>query len=91
MPVVETRLDDPEGDAADLQPIRSVDHAGQIRERRARGPRAWASDQLTPTELNAKRSEKKKPIHQQRRIIREPGNGENSLGLGGHCAAPISG
>ena len=31
---VETRLDDPEGDAADLQPIRSVDHAGEVRRRR---------------------------------------------------------
>jgi hypothetical protein len=28
---VETRLDDPEGDAADLQPIRSVDHNGEVR------------------------------------------------------------
>jgi hypothetical protein len=28
---IETRLDDPEGDAADLQPIRSVDHAGEVR------------------------------------------------------------
>jgi excinuclease ABC subunit C len=31
---VETRLDDPEGDAEDLQPVRSVDHAGQVRPRR---------------------------------------------------------
>jgi excinuclease ABC subunit C len=31
---VETRLDDPEGDAEDLQPIRSVDHAGEVRKRR---------------------------------------------------------
>jgi excinuclease ABC subunit C len=29
--MIETRLDDPEGDAADLQPIRSVDHSGEIR------------------------------------------------------------
>jgi excinuclease ABC subunit C len=29
--LIETRLDDPEGDAADLQPIRSVDHLGQVR------------------------------------------------------------
>lgn len=28
---VETRLDDPEGDAEDLQPIRSVDHRGEVR------------------------------------------------------------
>lgn len=28
---IETRLDDPEGDAADLQPIRSVDHTGEVR------------------------------------------------------------
>jgi hypothetical protein len=28
---VETRLDDPEGDAMDLQPIRSVDHNGEVR------------------------------------------------------------
>jgi excinuclease ABC subunit C len=31
---VETRLDDPLGDAADLQPIRSVDHRGEVRQRR---------------------------------------------------------
>jgi excinuclease ABC subunit C len=28
---VETRLDDPDGDAGDLQPIRSVDHRGEVR------------------------------------------------------------
>ncbi|HEY0004201.1 MAG TPA: excinuclease ABC subunit UvrC [Pyrinomonadaceae bacterium] len=33
---IETRLDDPEGDAADLQPIRSVDQLGRLRERRRR-------------------------------------------------------
>jgi excinuclease ABC subunit C len=33
-PDVETRLDDPEGDAEDLQPIRSVDHRGEVRGRR---------------------------------------------------------
>ncbi|HEX8143961.1 MAG TPA: excinuclease ABC subunit UvrC [Pyrinomonadaceae bacterium] len=42
--LIETRLDDPEGDAADLQPIRSVDHLGQVREprrsRRKRGERS---------------------------------------------------
>ena len=32
--VVETRLDDPEGDAEDLQPIRSVDHNGEVRQKR---------------------------------------------------------
>ncbi|MFN2482691.1 MAG: excinuclease ABC subunit UvrC [Pyrinomonadaceae bacterium] len=41
---VETRLDDPEGDAADLQPIRSVDHRGEVRRRtkstRKRGERS---------------------------------------------------
>jgi hypothetical protein len=31
---VETRLVDPEGDAEDLQPIRSVDHEGHLRPRR---------------------------------------------------------
>jgi excinuclease ABC subunit C len=31
---IETRLVDPEGDAEDLQPIRSVDHAGEVRARR---------------------------------------------------------
>jgi hypothetical protein len=31
---IETRLVDPEGDAEDLQPVRSVDHAGQVRPRR---------------------------------------------------------
>jgi excinuclease ABC subunit C len=34
--MIETRLDDPEGDAADLQPIRSVDHMGQLRTPRRR-------------------------------------------------------
>ncbi len=33
---IETRLDDPEGEAEDLQPIRSLDHEGQLRERRRR-------------------------------------------------------
>ena len=33
---IETRLDDPEGDAADLQPIRSVDHTGEVRRPRKR-------------------------------------------------------
>ncbi|HEX8492426.1 MAG TPA: excinuclease ABC subunit UvrC [Pyrinomonadaceae bacterium] len=33
---IETRLDDPEGEAEDLQPIRSVDQEGQVRKRRAR-------------------------------------------------------
>jgi excinuclease ABC subunit C len=31
---IETRLVDPEGDAEDLQPIRSVDHSGEVRQRR---------------------------------------------------------
>ena len=31
---IETRLVDPEGDAEDLQPIRAVDHAGEVRRRR---------------------------------------------------------
>ncbi len=32
---IETRLDDPEGDAEDLQPIRSVEHnSGEVRRRR---------------------------------------------------------
>ncbi|MDT5294181.1 MAG: excinuclease subunit [Acidobacteriota bacterium] len=31
---IETRLVDPEGDAEDLQPVRSVDHTGQVRARR---------------------------------------------------------
>ncbi len=31
---IETRLVDPDGDAEDLQPIRSVDHAGEVRQRR---------------------------------------------------------
>jgi excinuclease ABC subunit C len=41
---VETRLDDPEGDATDLQPIRSVDHRGEVLKRkkstRKRGERS---------------------------------------------------
>jgi excinuclease ABC subunit C len=31
---IETRLVDPEGDAEDLQPVRSVDHEGEVRRRR---------------------------------------------------------
>jgi UvrC RIbonuclease H-like domain/Helix-hairpin-helix domain len=31
---IETRLDDPEGDASDLQPIRAVDQTGRVLERR---------------------------------------------------------
>ncbi|HEX8687950.1 MAG TPA: hypothetical protein VF654_15680, partial [Pyrinomonadaceae bacterium] len=31
---IETRLVDPEGDAEDLQPVRSLDHAGEVRQRR---------------------------------------------------------
>ena len=43
--IIETRLDDPEGDAQDLQPIRSVDQLGQLRAaprrtRRKRGERS---------------------------------------------------
>jgi excinuclease ABC subunit C len=34
--LIETRLDDPEGEAQDLQPIRSVDQAGQLRTPRRR-------------------------------------------------------
>jgi excinuclease ABC subunit C len=33
---IETRLDDPEGEAEDLQPLRSVDHAGEVRTPRRR-------------------------------------------------------
>jgi hypothetical protein len=33
---IETRLDDPEGDAVDLQPIRSVNHLGEVRARKTR-------------------------------------------------------
>jgi excinuclease ABC subunit C len=33
---IETRLDDPSGEAEDLQPIRSVDHLGQVRQPRKR-------------------------------------------------------
>src|SRR5215204_1168638 len=31
---IETRLVDPDGDAEDLQPLRSVDHTGEVRQRR---------------------------------------------------------
>ncbi|MBD0372213.1 MAG: excinuclease ABC subunit UvrC [Pyrinomonadaceae bacterium] len=40
---VETRFDDPEGEAEDLQPIRSVDHKGELRKRIARRPRGERS------------------------------------------------
>ena len=33
---IETRLVDPEGEAEDLQPIRSVDHEGRLRQPRKR-------------------------------------------------------
>jgi excinuclease ABC subunit C len=37
--LIETRLDDPEGEAEDLQPIRSVDHKGEVRAPRRRSAR----------------------------------------------------
>ena len=37
--LIETRLDDPLGDAEDLQPIRSVDHTGEVRPARRRRTR----------------------------------------------------
>ena len=42
---IETRLDDPEGEAEDLQPIRSLDHTGEVRKKprqrtRKRGERS---------------------------------------------------
>jgi hypothetical protein len=33
---IETRLVDPEGGAEDLQPVRSVDHEGEVRQPRKR-------------------------------------------------------
>lgn len=50
LPVVETRLDDPEGDAEDLQPVRSVDHAGEVRKprRQKRGGRALGTRSTNP-------------------------------------------
>lgn len=47
--IVETRLDDPEGDAEDLQPIRSVDHNGEVRRpRRKSGGRALGKRSTNP-------------------------------------------
>ena len=46
--IVETRLDDPEGDAEDLQPIRSVDHRGEVQPKRKRGKRALGNRTTNP-------------------------------------------
>lgn len=46
--IIETRLDDPEGDAEDLQPVRSVDHRGEVRRKRKRGVRALGNRSTNP-------------------------------------------
>jgi excinuclease ABC subunit C len=46
--LVETRLDDPEGEAEDLQPIRSVDQAGQLRAARPRRTRKRGERSTNP-------------------------------------------
>jgi len=45
---VETRLDDPEGDAEDLQPIRSVDHLGEVRKPRPKSTRRRGERSTNP-------------------------------------------
>jgi excinuclease ABC subunit C len=59
---IETRLDDPEGEAADLQPIRSVDQSGELRARRrstrkrgerSSNPHAVKREKLAKTEPDA--------------------------------------
>ena len=58
---IETRLDDPEGGAEDLQPIRSVDHSGELRERKRRtrkrgerssNPHGIRREKLSPEEAD---------------------------------------
>ncbi|HEY0385592.1 MAG TPA: excinuclease ABC subunit UvrC [Pyrinomonadaceae bacterium] len=57
---IETRLDDPEGEAEDLQPIRSVDHAGNVRTRprrtRKRGERSTNPHAVKREKLSASES-----------------------------------
>jgi excinuclease ABC subunit C len=52
---VETRLDDPEGDAEDLQPIRSVDHAGEVRRPRRKSTRKRGERSTNPHAVKRER------------------------------------
>ncbi|HEY0099936.1 MAG TPA: excinuclease ABC subunit UvrC [Pyrinomonadaceae bacterium] len=52
---VETRLDDPEGDAEDLQPIRSVDHAGEVRPPRRKSTRKRGERSTNPHGIKRER------------------------------------
>jgi excinuclease ABC subunit C len=63
---IETRLDDPEGEAEDLQPIRSLDHRGELPERRKRkrkrderssNPHHVRREKLSPPDTKADVSE----------------------------------
>ena len=63
---IETRLDDPEGDAGDLQPIRSVDHRGEVRRprkstrkrgERSTNPHAVKRERIGQTEATDEESE----------------------------------
>ncbi|MEJ7619170.1 MAG: FAD-dependent oxidoreductase, partial [Pyrinomonadaceae bacterium] len=82
LPIIETRLDDPEGDAADLQPIRSVDHLGQLRERRPRRPRGERS--TNPHGIKREKIGQETTDTAKRRMTRDQGFGENRFGLDGH-------
>lgn len=59
---IETRLVDPDGDAEDLQPIRSVDHTGEVRQRRKstrkRGERSTNPHAVKREKLSEEESEK---------------------------------
>jgi len=65
---IETRLDDPEGEAEDLQPIRSVDHAGQVRAprrstrkrgERSSNPHGIKREKLSTPEIDAEKHSNK--------------------------------
>ncbi|HEY1403278.1 MAG TPA: helix-hairpin-helix domain-containing protein, partial [Pyrinomonadaceae bacterium] len=52
---VETRLDDPQGDAQDLQPIRSVDHNGEVRQPRRKSTRKRGERSTNPHAVKRER------------------------------------
>ncbi|MEA2174803.1 MAG: excinuclease subunit, partial [Blastocatellia bacterium] len=57
---VETRLDDPEGEAVDLQPMRSVDHMGQPLKRK-RSARKRGTRSSNPHGIKREKLEKQEP------------------------------
>jgi excinuclease ABC subunit C len=59
--LIETRLDDPLGDAEDLQPIRSVDHKGEVRPQRRRRSRQRGERSSSPHSVKREKIAKTEP------------------------------